>query len=164
MNLAEICTREIVYIDREESCRRAAELMRERHVGALVVTESGDEGGQVLGIVTDRDLVIEALALGVDAQTGVGRIASPGLAALPGSAGLGEAIDLMKERGVRRLLVSAEDDRLIGIVSLDDLVAALGHEVAGLAHALRKGVDREAEERRPLAAPAEPHVPLYRYV
>jgi CBS domain-containing protein len=166
MNLGQICSREIVFIDREETVRRAAELMLERHVGALIVTERAEPGAHVLGIVTDRDLAIEALARGVDPQTSVGRVASPGLAALPSSAGLGEAIELMKSRGVRRLLVSAEDERLEGIVSADDLIAALGHEVAGLAAALRKGIDREAEERQPMPdkAPSFPiRVPLHHY-
>jgi len=166
MNIGEICTQEIVFADREESLQRAAQRMREHHVGALVVTQPGEEGKEVLGIVTDRDIAIEGVAQGVDVRSvGVGRIATPGLVSVPATTGLGDAIELMKERGVRRLLVSAEGGRLLGIVTVDDLVAALGHELAGLAHALRKGIDRESEERQPVPPPSQDiRIPASRYV
>jgi CBS domain-containing protein len=162
MNLGEICSTEIAFIDSEATLQQAAAAMRERHVGSLVVTEASRDGAEVLGFVTDRDLVVEGMARGVDAaRTAVGRLASPGVAALPASAGLGQAIAYMKERGVRRLLVAAEGDRLHGIVSADDIVAALGHEMAGLAHALRKGIARETSERPPVA-PADAARPRLR--
>jgi len=166
MNLGNICTTEIVFVDREESLQRAAQRMRDHHVGALVVTQPGEGGDEVLGIVTDRDIAIEAVAQGADIRTvGVGRIASPGIASLPAGADAGEAIELMKSRGVRRLLVSGEGGRLHGIVTLDDLVAALGHDLAALAYALRKGIDRESAERKPVpAAPQPVRIPAYRYV
>jgi CBS domain-containing protein len=165
MNIGDICTRDVAFVDHEETLQRAASVMRERHVGALVVTRQEGDATFVLGIVTDRDLVVEGVARGVDAgHTAIGRLASPGIASLPARAGLGEAIELMKMRGVRRLLVAAEDGHLHGIVSQDDLVAALGHEVAGLAHALRKGIDREAAERGAAPAPLpRVRVPAYRY-
>ena len=167
MKVGDICTREIVFVDREESLQRAAQLMREHHVGALVVTQPAEGGADVLGIVTDRDIAVEAVAAGADVQrVGTGRIATPMVATVPADADIGEAVAAMKERGVRRLLVSAPDGRLHGIVAIDDVVAALGHEVAGLAHALRKGIEREAAERKPIPAavpPAPVRVPAYRY-
>lgn len=167
MNIGDICTRDVVVADRANSLQQAAVLMRERHVGALVVTGDVGDGIQVLGVVTDRDLVVEAMARGADAaRTEIGQIASPKAAAMPASASVGEAIAKMKELGVRRLLVSSEDGQLCGVVSIDDLLAALGHEMAELAHALRRGIDRESAERKPLAgaAPlAQVRVPAYSY-
>src|SRR5688572_8281396 len=167
MNIGEICTREVVMADRESTLQQAATLMREHHVGMLLVTSNAGAAQQVLGIVTDRDVVVEAVARGLDTtRTELGRLASDKLAALPASAGIGEAISLMKQRGVRRLLVSGDAGQLYGVVSIDDLLGALGHEMAELAHALRKGIDREAAERAPLAAAPQPqplHIPAYAF-
>lgn len=166
MKIGEICTREIVFVDHEQSLQQAARLMRDGHVGALVVTGPSEEGAAVMAIVTDRDIAIEGVAQGVDTQrVGVGRIATPGIVTILPEAGLGDAIERMKERGVRRLLVASGDGRVCGIVTVDDVLAALGHEVAGLAAALRKGVERETAERKPLSpSPKDVRVPAYRYV
>jgi len=160
MKIGDVCTRQVVVADRAVSLQQAAALMRERHVGTLVLTGDSGDGPQVIGIVTDRDIVLEAVARGADvARTEVGRVATPKVAALPAEAGVGEAITTMKELGVRRLLVTESDGRLCGVVSVDDLLGALGHEMAELAHALRKGIDRESAERKPLAAvPSLPRV------
>jgi CBS domain-containing protein len=69
MNIGSICQRRLVTIERTNSLAQAATLMRERHVGALVVTTSTAEGPRVDGIVTDRDLVVGALAEGLDAAS-----------------------------------------------------------------------------------------------
>ena len=68
MNVESICTRDVVSLDGNEPLQRAALLMREHHVGAIVVTASRDDEVHVLGVVTDRDLVIEVLARGGDAS------------------------------------------------------------------------------------------------
>jgi CBS domain-containing protein len=102
MKVADICTREVVATGRSTSVQQAAVMMRERHVGALVVLADSAQGAQVVGIVTDRDLVIEALARGLDAaQTEVGRFADGKLAAVSADASLDDAIAMMK-KGVRR--------------------------------------------------------------
>ncbi len=168
MNIADICTREIVMAETGANLQEAATLMRERHVGTLLVVDNADGGAQAVGIVTDRDLVIEAMARGLDAaQTSVGRLAEGKLAVVAASASVDEAISGMKRRGVRRLLVANEGGELFGIVSLDDLLDALAHEMSELAHAVRGGLDREAAEREPLPAAAEPRavrIPAYSYV
>lgn len=153
MNVADICTREVVFADRGDSLQQAASLMREHHVGTLLVTSGAADGLQVVGIVTDRDVVVEAVARGLDVtQTDVGRFADGKLAAVPAGAGVDQAISLMKERGVRRLLVSGEGGQVFGVVSLDDVLGAVAHEMAELAAAVRKGVEREAQERAPLVS------------
>ena len=167
MNVADICTREIVMADTRASLKEAAVLMREQHVGTLLVVSSSDGGMQAVGIVTDRDLVIEAMARGLDAaQTSVGRLAEGKLAVVPESANVDEAIAAMKQRGVRRLLVANQRGDLCGIVSLDDLLDAMAHEMSELAHAVRGGLERETKERAPLAAapPSAVRIPAYSYV
>ena len=168
MNIRDICTREIVTIDQDATLRQAAALMRERHVGTLVVVANGAEGAQALGIVTDRDVVLEGVARGLDVtQTPVGRLVQGKLAAVPAAARLDDAISAMKERGVRRLLVAGDGGAVEGIVSLDDLLDAVAHELSGLARAARAGLEREAAERAPLPPPQPPRpirVPAYSYV
>ena len=164
MNVADICTREIVMAERQASLKEAATLMREQHVGTLLVVDRADGAMQAVGIVSDRDFVIEAMARGLDAaQTTVGRLAEGKLAVVPSGASLDEAIAAMKERGVRRLLVANEQGELFGIVSLDDVLDALAHEMSELAHAVRGGLEREAAERAPLppAQAGTVRIPIY---
>ena len=164
MNIADICTREVVVADRDSSLQRAAELMRENHVGTLLVTAGSSGGMQAVGIVTDRDLVIEAMARGLDAaRTEVGQLADGKLAAVQAAASVDESSATMKERGVGCLIFAADGGRLFGVVSLADLLAALAHELAALAPAVRSGIEREPAERPPLPARelAAVHIPAY---
>ena len=79
MKVADYCQREIVTIAADASLREAAALMRETHVGALVITDSVDPA-RVVGVVTDRDLAIEVIARDLDvASIRIGQLASPSL-------------------------------------------------------------------------------------
>jgi CBS domain-containing protein len=166
MKVADICTREVVATNRSASLQQAAVLMRENHVGSLVVLADAGQGSQVVGIVTDRDLAIEALARGLDAtQTEVGRFADGKLAAVPADASLDDAITTMKRRGVRRLLVAGDGGQLYGILSMDDLLDAMVHEMSEMAAAVRGGIAREVAEREPLRAarPIAARIPEYSF-
>lgn len=144
MNIASICQRHIVSIDSARPLAEAAALMRERHVGALVVTAASAEGPRVAGVVTDRDLVIHALAGGLGAAgVDIGALASERLVSVNELDDLSDAIEAMQASGVRRLLVTDDDERLIGIVSLDDLLAACATQFDGLAKIIRSGIERE---------------------
>jgi CBS domain-containing protein len=159
MNVGSICKRPIVTIDAGESLQRTAMLMREHHVGALVVIEASEDspGPRVKGVVTDRDLAIEVLARGGDVmQVPVGRLAQSHLASVPEEADLIDAVALMRTRGVRRLLVSDAEGLLVGLLSFDDLLPACVAPLAGLADVLRAGLEREVAERGAIAAPVRP--------
>lgn len=159
MNIDSICRHDIVTADRALTLRQAATLMREHHVGALVVTAQTPDGVEARGIVTDRDLVVEAMARGLDAATAtVGELSGGRLVTVPGSAGIGEAIAAMQKEGVRRLLVATPEGGLGGVVSIDDLLDALAAEMVGLARAIRTGVARETSERGPVPVPDAGHV------
>jgi CBS domain-containing protein len=155
VNIATLCKRPVVSIDATATLRQAATLMREQHVGALVVTVSRAERPEAVGIVTDRDLVLEVLSRELSpADVAVGALASRNLAAVRGSASVAEAVAVMAERGVRRLLVTDDENRLVGFVSADDLLEALAQDIGGLAQALRVGVAREAAQRQAIPPPA----------
>lgn len=155
MNLKSFCKRALVTIEAERPLQQAAQLMREHHVGALVVIENAAEGPRAVGIVTDRDLAIEVLARGGDAsQAPVGRLVRGQLVSALEDADIADAVAVMQAAGVRRLLVRSADSQLVGLVSFDDLLQACIIPLAGLAEVLRKGLEREAAERGTLAMPA----------
>jgi len=153
--IGSVCQRQVVTIDDAASVQEAAQLMREHHVGALVVT-TAEEGmspnaTRVCGVVTDRDLTVEALARALDAQSiTVGALTSGKAVAIPGQASVSDAISLMRSEGVRRLLVTGPQRQLAGIISMDDIVSALAEELGELAESMRRGISREALLRRPL--------------
>jgi len=155
MNIASICQRRVIAIQADASLKEAATSMRENHVGALVVIDSA-EASRVAGVVTDRDLAIEVLAGDVDtARIQIGQLVNGSLVAVAGSASIQDAVSAMDEGGVRRLLVTDDEGRVIGFLSSDDLLDAVASELSGLANALRSGIARENAERGPLP-PSEP--------
>lgn len=159
MKVGSLCHRPVVTIDEAQSLHHTALLMREQHVGAVVVTRVDGDGLQVTGLVTDRDLAIEVLARGGDAsQVPVERLCGRRLVTAPEDADLDEAVSLMQAAGVRRLLVRGADGGLHGVVSFDDLLRACVAPLVGLAQVLQHGVEREAAERGSLAAAVRPPV------
>ena len=68
MAIGEICSREVVFVARSESCAQAARLMRENHVGSLVVVAKPGTPVMPVGMITDRDLAVGVMALGLDAE------------------------------------------------------------------------------------------------
>lgn len=134
MPISEVCNREVIIARRDETALEAAKLMRERNVGTLVVVDECDGIRVPVGIVTDRDLVVEILAPEVDPTfIRIGDIMRPDLAKVIGSCGVFEAIQYMRGKGVRRLPVVDDDGGLQGIVTLDDLLSLLAEEFGALA-------------------------------
>jgi CBS domain-containing protein len=151
MAIGEICSREVVFVARSESCAEAARLMRENHVGSLVVVEEAAAPGVPIGMITDRDLAVGVMALGLDPEkTLVEAVMRPRIAQVRESEGLGRAIALMRAEGVRRLPVVKADGTLVGILAADDLIELFADELAGLAAMIGKSARIERAERRAL--------------
>ena len=149
MKIEGMCTHGIITADCSRTLQECAMLMGESHVGTILVTEEVADGLQALGIVTDRDLVVGAMARGVaPAEEIIGQIAVRHLVTVSSGASVDEAIEVMKSAGVRRCLVAAPDRRLVGIISMDDLLDALAGEAAGIVQAMRRGYAREARAIR----------------
>ena len=147
MNVARVYTRNVVATRHSSNLQQAAMLMRERHVGALLVIGDEARADSAVGIITDRDLVVQAMAEGVNPQEAkVGDVMTPDVATIGESADIHEAMETMRELGVRRLAVTGEDDTIVGILSFDDIIDALATEVASLADIIRSECDREADE------------------
>lgn len=149
MNIGQLCERDVVSVPASASVRQAAGAMRDHHVGALAVTDPY-ESQRVIGIVTDRDLVIELLATGraPEAQA-IGALCQGELAGVPASASLDDAVRAMQRAGVRRLLVTEPDGAVTGLVSLDDLLEAVAGELDALAGTLRTSIAREGARTAP---------------
>lgn len=149
MPVGEICNREVVIAERALAVAEAAQRMRQYHVGDLVVVEEREGGRVPVGIVTDRDIVVEVVAAGVDPGTlVVGDIMGPGVATVRESEGLFETLRYMRDQGVRRMPVVGADGTLVGILTLDDLLGLLAEELAELARLVSHERRREAATRR----------------
>jgi len=148
MNVGEICSRVVVVAESGTPVQQAAKLMRDHHIGALVVTEGGADARRPIGIVTDRDMVVELVAADVNYRTlTVGDIMSERPASVRETAGLFEVIAQMRSGGVRRLVVVNANGHLLGIVAMDDLIPILAEELSALAQAIRAEQRRETQRR-----------------
>jgi len=148
MAVGELCNREVVITEKTASVVDAAQLMRTHHVGDLVVVE--DRGGRThpVGIVTDRDIVVEVVAAGVNPDSlKVGDIMGPEVATVRESEGLFEALRYMRDKGVRRMPVVDREGGLVGILTLDDLLSLLAEEMTELAKLVSHERRREATAR-----------------
>jgi CBS domain-containing protein len=105
----------------------AAGLMGHHSVGSLLVVSSGE----LLGIVTDRDIVLRAVSTGQSVHTHVSTIMSEQPTVIQGSADIFEAIRVLRDAGVRRLPV-LEDTEIAGIITVDDLTVWLVLELGAV--------------------------------
>src|SRR5579862_2257857 len=131
MKVLDICKRDVVTIREAEELTAAARLMREKHVGYLVVIEPelGEAAVTPVGVITDRDIVVAVVARETDPRAlKVGDVMTrqPVLAREDGT--VSAALHHMREIGVRRLPVVDRGGRLVGVLSLDDVLDALAEE------------------------------------
>ncbi|SMF94662.1 CBS domain-containing protein [Methylomagnum ishizawai] len=148
MSIGQLCNRNTVTVRKEDSIAATAQLMRESHVGSVVVVEDAGTGPKPIGILTDRDLVVEILATGLDpAAVGVGDIMSYPLAVAREDEGLWEIMQRMRAQGVRRLPVVDGQGHLVGIVASDDLLELLAGELGQLAKIVNQERARERTQR-----------------
>ncbi len=147
MDVGELCTREVVICEPEMSLVDAARLMRERHVGCLVVVERGD-GNEPVGLVTDRDLVVDGIAAAPHQleELTVAQVMTAELVFAEEREDLATVLSRMNAFGVRRMPVVDEGRRLRGILAYDDLVEWMAEQLAGLAKVVAS--ERKVEHRR----------------
>ena len=146
MNISDICTVQTLSCSRDETVQGAAFLMRKHHVGDLVVVDGSDDTAIPVGIVTDRDIVVSVVALGLDpASLQVGDIMSDDLLTCREEDDVYQTIEHMRVRGIRRVPVVNRHGGLAGIVSADDLLEFLAEEMGDLS---RISGSQQAVERR----------------
>lgn len=140
-SLHEHFEKRVVTVSQQDSARDVARLMARELVGCVVVTDSGD---RPVGIITDRDLTKKALGA---PEMAAGAVMSAPLAYVEPEATLELVVELMRQRGVRRMPV-VKEHKLCGIVSLDDVLVALGRELADLGVAFKHAIARAEREQR----------------
>ena len=141
MSLERICNKIVVTISPDATALEAAKLMQSKHVGCLVVTD----GSRPTGILTDRDIVLKLVVREhKPAETAVKEIMTTNPTMVNINYDLLDAVRLMRSRGVRRLPVVDEHRHLLGIVTADDVLTALGAEVGDLAGTVQKEFGLEA--------------------
>jgi CBS domain-containing protein len=134
MKLGEQFQKEVATVAPDTSIRMTAHMMRERGVGAIVLV---DGKGKPTGIVTDRDIAMALAADERDADTPVSAIVPGELVTIAENEGIFNATQYMFGYQVRRLPIVDSAGKLVGIVTMDDLVALLARELANVAEAIR---------------------------
>ena len=149
MLVRDICNRTVVCARRDASVSEAARIMRREHVGDVVVIDREDAERMPVGIVTDRDIVVEVVAKGVDPDAiTVGDLVPWGqLVTVQENDDYEATIRLMHAKGIRRMPVINAAGVLVGIVSSDDMLPRLARELSQLAELGHIGRQREAETR-----------------
>lgn len=131
MIVTDIAVRDAVTVAPETPIDRVAALMAGAGVGSVVITDHD----RLVGIVTDRDIVIRGLARGVPTDARIDGLMSMNVVAIDADADISEAIASFGHHAVRRMPV-VRGDRVIGLVSLDDLIVALSGAFADVARGM----------------------------
>lgn len=148
MLVGEVCNREVVIMSHEESILEAAKPMRDQHVGDVVIVEENESGRIPVGILSDRDLVIEVLAKEVplDAVT-VGDIMSDWLLIAKEEDEILDTVKRMRKRGVRRVPVVSATGTLVGILVVDNLIDLIAEQLSDLVGLVTTELRHERETR-----------------
>ena len=149
MNAGDLCNREVVFAYRNTPLVEAARLMREHHVGSLVVVVDRLSERVPVGILTDRDIVVAVVAKELDPRgLTVGDVVTGELIAVREKDGMPDALRLMREKGVRRVPVLTHSGALAGILTIDDLLDLMAEELGALARTINRERVRETRARR----------------
>jgi CBS domain-containing protein len=136
MSISSICKRQVVTIGRDADVGTAARLMRDEHVGCLIVTSS--PGKRPVGVLTDRDIVLNVIARARNPdEITVGEVMTSDPLVADLGADIGDTLKRMREIGVRRMPVVDGQGQLAGIVALDDVIDHLFAQLAAVAGAIR---------------------------
>jgi CBS domain-containing protein len=150
MDVSEICRRNPVTIRAHAELLAAARLMREHHIGYLVVVE-GEAAGtpcRPSGVLTDRDIVVSVLARGADPRAlRVGDVMTRQPLVVREDQSLSSALSEMRRIGVRRVPVTDGGGWLAGVLSLDDVLDALAHQLLGVVGSIHRGLRTEGVQR-----------------
>ena len=158
MSLKGLVEETVVKLDPESTLIDAAKLMFEKHVGDVVIVSQENKGqGKPMGILTDRDIAMELARKGeVGKETKVREVMTANVIVGTMNDGVYETIRKMKENGIHRMpIVDTEEDQLVGLISVDDLLQLLGHEIQQLSQVINSERSREGLAESPSSASEE---------
>jgi len=145
MNIGNLCSRRLITVSTGAPISEVASLMRDEHVGAVIVTHGSAAARRVVGILTDRDIVRAQLARTADLSSlSVADTMTPDPLVLLEQESVDGAIAHLRARGVRRAPVVRDDGTPAGVISVDDLLAHLAAKLIGLADIVARQVQKEA--------------------
>lgn len=148
MNVGELCIREVVITNKENSISEVAALMREYHVGDVIIVEHRNDEKIPVGILTDRDIIIEIIAKNVDINSiNAGDAMSFELLTAHEEDDVFDLIKKMQTKGVRRVPVVNDRGGLEGIISVDDLIEIFSEQMINFVKLFFRGRDKEKEYR-----------------
>lgn len=149
MKLKDLCVLDAVCCLPDTTVTAAAQLMRQKHVGDLIVVDNDDDEREPIGMVADRDIVIEVVSHQKNPNmTAVRDIMTRQVVIAASDEDVDVALERMRTHGVRRLPIVDFKGFIIGIVTLDDLLKAHAEEGAALAEIVSKGQRRESRGKR----------------
>lgn len=145
LTAGDICTRVVAIAFGSTAVTEAARVMREQHVGSLVVVDETKSGRVVVGMLTDRDIVTAVVARELDPRTlRVEDIMTTDLVTVRAEDSLSDVLAAMQRKGVRRLPVTMAAGVLVGVVAVDDLVELAAEQLQSIVRAI--GRERKREE------------------
>ena len=149
MLLSNFCVLDVACCTPRTTVLEAAHLMRKKHTGDLVVVEDDEERQEPLGIITDRDIVVEVLAKGLDPSTTlVGTVIRTPVVIAHDDEDSTQALERMRVHGVRRVPVVGSRGKLVGIVTIDDLLKRLAQQASVLTEIIAREQKQEERGRR----------------
>jgi len=148
MDVRDICKPVVVFAYKSMPLNEAARLMRDNHVGSLVVVEERESGKMPIGMLTDRDITLSVVAKDLEARNlTVGEVMIEDIVAVREDDSIVDALALMRRRGVRRAPVVNRGGKLAGIVTLDDLLRMVVSQLDDLVAAISVELETAARER-----------------
>lgn len=149
MPIGSLCNRNVVFAARDTTIADAANLMRHQHVGDVVVIDKVDGQHLPVGIVTDRDIVVEVIAMGLDPKVmTLGDILIGNLVTVDELDEREDTLRLMCLKGIRRMPVVNASGGLVGIVTVDDLIGEVALELTEISKLTLKEQRREMQFRK----------------
>jgi CBS domain-containing protein len=149
MTVGQICNRVVVFAFRTTPLPDAAKLMRDNHIGSLVIVDESDRGRIPVGMLTDRDIAIAVVAQALDPRTlTAGEVMSGELVTADEQDDMLDTLQRMRRRGVRRVPVLTAAGTLAGIVTLDDLLELVAEQLGDVVKAIATEQSREARTRK----------------
>lgn len=131
MKLGDYCVTRVVTCGTEASVGQVAQLMRQHCVGAVVIVDHVDDQVRPLGLITDRDIATEVVALDLDARVfTAGDMMSEPLVTIGQDVDVFDALQCMRQHALRRLPVVNQAGGLYGIISIDDIINRVSAELS----------------------------------
>ncbi len=142
--LASLCKHPVRVVTPETTIRTAAKMMREHHIGALVVVADESNISKPIGIVTDRDIVVAIVALDLDPDIFlIDDLLDRPLIVAQTEQRIRDGLELMKSKGVRRLPLVDKTGKLMGIITLDDLLNELAQDLKRVSDVIEREISSE---------------------